>query len=140
MLYCVRIAALMKLEQRIQADAMLQRSRRNDTREKRVQHDPASIPEERRWIQGGEVEDIGCPIYGIGGYVLQRETCKLILNARRKPASKTLAYLVVLQRLSSIWSESYFQIHIFLMWVYRKKGRCFLELVPKILKAGCLYK
>ena len=49
---------------------------------KEVNHGPAPIPEEGKWVQAKEVKDISGLTHGIGWCAPQQGTCKLTLNVK----------------------------------------------------------
>lgn len=47
-----------------------------------VNHGPAPIPEEGKWIQAKEIKDISGLTHGVGGCAPQQGACKLTLNVK----------------------------------------------------------
>ena len=52
------------------------------TVKKGVDHGPAPIPEEGKWVKAKEIKDISCLTHGIGWCAPQQGACKLTLNIK----------------------------------------------------------
>ena len=57
---------------------------------KGVNHGPAPIPEEGKWVKAKEIKDISGLTHGIGWCAPQQGACKLTLNIKRRCNTRSI--------------------------------------------------
>ena len=58
---------------------------------KGVDHGPAPIPEEGKWVKAKEIKDISGLTHGIGWCAPQQGACKLTLNIKRRNNTRSIS-------------------------------------------------
>ena len=62
---------------------------------KGVNHGPAPIPEEGKWVKAKEIKDISGLTHGIGWCAPQQGACKLTLNIKEGVIQEALLYTIL---------------------------------------------
>ena len=81
---------------------------------KGVDHGPAPIPEEGKWVQAKEIKDISGLTHGIGWCAPQQGACKLTLNVKDGIIQEALIETIVdnmLRFVMSIYSDELNYLH-----------------------------